>query len=259
MSIEIHPSAVVEDGTEIADDVVIGPNSYIESGAVIGEGTWIGSCVCISGFVRMGKNNKIYHGAAIGGPPQDLKFGGEVTTVVIGDNNVFRECLTVSRGTSESFKTTIGSNNLLMAYVHVAHDCRVGDNIVIANSVNMGGHVEIEDWAILGGLIPIHQFCSIGAHAIVGTGARIVQDVLPYTLVGSDPTRVAGINTIGLNRRGFEEKLIRVLKNCYKIIYNSKLPFGKALERIENEYSQFYEVQHILEFVKKSRRGILLK
>ena len=260
MGIEIHPSAVVEKGVNIGDGVVVGPNSYIESGAVIGEGSWIGSSVWITGYARLGKNNKVFHGAAIGGPPQDLKFGGEKTTVEIGDNNVFRECVTVHRGTAASFKTVIGSNNLLMAYVHVAHDCRLGSNIVLANSVNMGGHVEIEDWAILGGLLPIHQFCRIGAHAMVGTASRIVQDILPYALVGGDPTKVAGINRIGLNRRGFfSPETIRMLKDCFRIIYRSKLPFNKALEKIDSEYSHYPEARHLLEFARNSQRGILLK
>ncbi len=259
MAVEIHPTAVVEPGAEIGEGTSIGPHTYIQSGARIGRDNYIGSSVWISESVVLGDSNKIYHGASMGAPPQDLKFGGEPSTVEIGDKNVIREFVTIHRGTTATYKTCVGSNNLLMAYVHIAHDCRVGSNIVIANALNMAGHVTIEDFAVLGGLVPIHQFCRVGSYAMVGTGARIVQDILPYSLVGADPTRVSGINRIGLHRRGFSEESIAALKSCFRLIYYSGKPFTKAIEEIEGRYSGLPEVAKLLEFVKNSKRGILLK
>lgn len=259
MAVEIHPTAVVEPGVEIGDGTKIGPHAFLQAGAIIGKANSIGSSVWISGSVRMGDSNKVYHCASIGAPPQDLKFADEPTTVEIGNSNVIREFVTIHRGTTATFKTCVGSNNLLMAYVHIAHDCRVGSNIVIANALNMAGHVTIEDFAVLGGLVPIHQFCRVGSYAMVGTGARIVQDVLPYSLVGADPTRISGINRIGLRRRGFSEESISALKSCFRLIYYSKKPFTKAISEIEEKYSGLPEVAKLLEFVMNSKRGIILK
>ncbi|MCK5832288.1 acyl-ACP--UDP-N-acetylglucosamine O-acyltransferase [bacterium] len=258
-SLSIHHSAVVEDGAVLADGVRVGPHSFIEAGAVIGENCEIGSSVWISGFTKIGKDNKIFHCASIGAPPQDLKFNGEPTTVEIGDNNVIREFATIHRGTKATCKTIVGSDNLLMAYVHIAHDCRVGSDIVMANCLNLAGHVTIDDHAILGGLLPIHQFCHIGSYVMLGTGAKIVQDILPYSLVGADPTRVSGINRIGLERRGFSEETMRILKNCFRIIYYSKITFSKAVKEIEKRYSTVPEVKYLLDFISKSQRGITLK
>ncbi|HHS50280.1 MAG TPA: acyl-ACP--UDP-N-acetylglucosamine O-acyltransferase [candidate division Zixibacteria bacterium] len=259
MTVEIHQTAVVESEVELGDGVVVGPHSFIQSGAIIGEGTEVGSSVWISGFARIGKANKIFHGASIGAPPQDLKFGGEITSAEIGDNNTIREFVTINRGTSATGRTIVGSNNLIMAYVHVAHDCKVGNNIVMANAVNMAGHVTIEDFVVLGGLLPIHQFCRIGSHSMVGTGARIVQDIPPFALVGADPTRIAGINKIGLHRRKFSEETIRALNACFRLIYYSKLPLSRALDEIKAKFSGVAEVEYLLDFIEKSDRRILLK
>ncbi len=257
MATNIHPTAVVESDAELGNGVSVGPHSFIESGAIIGDNTQIASSVWISGYARIGKDNKILHGAAIGGPPQDLKFDGEETTLEVGDRNVIREYVTMNRGTHASGKTVVGSDSLFMAYVHVAHDCRVGDHVVLANSTNMAGHVEIEDWVIIGGIVPIHQFCRIGAHAIVGAGARIVQDVPPYALLGGDPTRVAGINIIGLQRRGFPEKTIATLKEAYKLIYRSKLNNTQAIEAIREKLPISPEIENLIQFIKTSERGIV--
>jgi len=256
MAIEIHPTSIIGKNAELGDNVKIGPFSVVESGAKIGDGTTIGSSVWIAGYARIGKGNKIFHGAAVGGPPQDLKFSGEDTIIEIGDGNIIREFACFHRGTKASGKTIIGSDNLFMAYVHVAHDCVLGDHIILANSTNMGGHVEIQDYAIVGGLVPIHQFTRIGAHAMVGTGARIVQDVLPFALIGADPTRVVGVNSIGLRRRGFQESTVRVIKNTFKIIYRSELNLTQAVERIEREFPSIHEVKMILEFIARSKRGV---
>lgn len=257
MATQIHPTAVVEPGAELGDGVSVGPHSYIEAGAVIGENTSIASSVWISRFVCIGRDNRIFHGAALGGPPQDLKFGGEITTLEIEDRNTIREFVTLNRGTRASYKTTIGSDNIIMAYVHVAHDCALGDHLVLANSVNMGGHVTIEDWAILGGLLPIHQFCRVGMHSMVGTGTRIVQDVPPFALVGAEPTRVAGINTIGLTRRGFPKDTISALKKAFHLIYKSKISKKEALNRIREELPKLPEIEHLISFIEASERGII--
>lgn len=257
MAKEIDSTAIIEKNVELGEDVKIGPFAFIESGAVIGDRTVIGSSVWISGYARIGKENRIYHGSAIGGPPQDLKFDNEETIIEIGDRNSIREFACFHRGTKASGKTLIGNDNLLMAYVHVAHDCILGNHIILANSTNMGGHVEIQDYAIVGGLVPIHQFSRIGAYAMVGTGARIVQDVLPYALVGADPTRVVGINTVGLRRKGFSEKTIRAIKNAYKIIYHSGLNLTQAIERIKAELGDIPEVKRILDFIASSKRSIV--
>ena len=259
MSATIHPTAVVEPDVIIGKGAVIGPHCFIQSGAEIGPECRLASSVWISGFVRLGARNEVHHGTALGGEPQDLKFGGEETFLNIGDDNVIREFVTMNRGTSASGKTVVGSGNLIMAYVHVAHDCRLGDNLVLANAVNMAGHVTIENSAILGGLVPIHQFCRIGAHSMVGTGARIVQDVPPYSLVGADPTRIAGINRIGLKRRRFSAESISALKRAFRYIYRSGLNLSVARERIAEEYSGVEEIRELLEFIEKSERGIILK
>ncbi len=257
MANKIHPTAVVDSKAEIGDGVIVGPHSYIEAGAVIGDNNEIGSSVWIGSYSRIGNENRIFHGAAIGGPPQDLKFTGENTTLEIGDRNTIREFVTMNRGTSASGKTVVGSDNLIMSYCHIAHDCRVGSHIVLANSTNMGGHVEIHDWAILGGMVPIHQFCRIGAHAMVGTASRIVKDVPPYLLIGADPTRPVGINVIGLERRGFSGETVRNLKELYKIVYRSRLGLAAALEKVRQVLPPIAEIAAFVEFVESTSRGII--
>ncbi len=257
MPVKIHPTAVVEPGAELADNIEVGPHCFIESGAVIGEGTEIGSSVWISGFVRMGKGNCIFHGAAIGGPPQDLKFGGEESILEIGDRNTIREYVTMNRGTIASGKTVVGSDNLFMAYTHVAHDCLVGSHITMANCAGLGGHVTVEDRVIIGGNVPIHQFCKIGENVMIGLVARISRDIPPYLLVGSQPTKVAGINVIGLRRRGFDDGAISALKSAFKLVYRSDLNLTQALEAIREEVEITPEVRHFIEFIEGSERGIL--
>lgn len=257
MTVSIHPTAVVEKGAKLGDGVVVGPHSFVEAGAVIGADCEIRSNAFVSKYVRMGRENIIHHGAAIGGPPQDLKFGGEYSELIIGDRNVFRECTTMNRGTKASGKSVIGSDCLFMAYTHVAHDCLVGDHVILANCSGLGGHVTIGDWAILGGSNPIHQFVTIGEHAMIGMCSRITQDVPHYVLVAGQPTKTAGINSIGLRRRGFSDTEISAIKKCYRIVFRSGLGKNDAIEKIEAEVEQIPPVVKFVEFLRNSERGIL--
>jgi UDP-N-acetylglucosamine acyltransferase len=253
----IHSTAVVSNLAQLADDVVVEPHAVIDAHAVIGEGCHISSSVRIHTGVHLGKGVRIFHGAAIGGEPQDLKFGGEETEVFIGDKTVIREFVTVSRGTAATKKTVIGQNCLLMAYTHVAHDCVVGNNVIMANSVHLAGHVEIEDFVTIGGVVPVHQFVRIGRHCMVGGGLRVPKDIPPYILAGGSPTRYFGLNAVGLRRRGFSTESRSVLKKAYQILFQSDMNMRQAIERIESEYGQFEEVRHVLDFVAKSKRGLL--
>jgi UDP-N-acetylglucosamine acyltransferase len=200
---------------------------------------------------------KIYHASAIAGPPQDLKFAGEKTELIVGDNTVIREFVTLNRGTAAHGRTEIGKNCLMMAYSHAAHDCIIGDNVIIANSVQMGGHVEIGDFAIIGGATVIHQFCLVGEHSMAGGGFRITQDILPYSTVAGYPLRCLGLNSIGLQRRGFSPEAIAELKKMFRLLMSKKLNTSQALERIDEEVEKIPEVIKVLEFIKRSERGIV--
>ncbi len=254
---EIHPTAIVDPKAELGNNVVVGPYSIIESNVRIGDGCQIASNTLVASGARLGRNIKIHHGAVIGTIPQDLKFGGEETTAEIGDNTVIREYVTVNRGTNDRLKTVVGSDCLLMAYAHVAHDCILGDRVIMANAVNLGGHVTIDDWAIVGGLVPVHQFTRIGKHALIGGGFRVVQDVCPYALMAGHPMKVVSVNHIGLARRGFSEGTIKTLKAAFKILFRSKLNTTHALSRIEEEIEMIPEVVEIIEFFKTSERGVI--
>jgi len=254
---EQHSTAVVSKKAKIADDVKIGPFTIVEDDVVIGKGTFVDSSVSIKDGARIGENVKIYHGAAIAGPPQDLKFAGEKTELFVGDNTVVREFVTLNRGTAAHGKTEIGKNCLFMAYSHAAHDCIIGDNVIIANSVQMGGHVEIGDFAIIGGATVIHQFSLVGEHCMVGGGFRITQDILPYSTVAGYPLRCLGLNSIGLQRRGFSTETIAELKKLFRLLMSKKLNTSQALARIEEEVEKIPEVAKVLEFIKKSERGVV--
>jgi UDP-N-acetylglucosamine acyltransferase len=231
--------------------------STIEDDVEIGDNVEVGSCVLIADGARIGNNVKIFHGASIGTVPQDLKFEGEKTTVEIGDGTVVREFATLNRATSHSKRTIIGKNCFIMAYAHVAHDCRIGDNVILANSVQMGGHVEIGDWVIVGGLVAIHQFVKIGKHAMIGGGFRVVKDVPPYILAGSLPLRFEGINLVGLRRRGFTNEQIKTISKTYDILYRSGLNVSDAVVEIEKQMKDNPEAKSILDFIKESKRGII--
>ena len=253
----IHPTAIVDPKTELGNNVTIGPYSIIESDVRIGDGCRIASNVLIGSGARLGKNVEIHHGAVVGTVPQDLKFGGEKTTAEIGDNTVIREYVTVNRGTVDRLKTIVGSDCLLMAYAHVAHDCVLGDKVIMANAVNLGGHVKIDDWAIVGGLVPVHQFTRIGKHAMIGGGFRVVQDVCPFALMAGCPLRVVSVNHVGLSRRGFSEETIKTLKAAFKILFRSKLNTSRALSRVEEEIEMIPEIAEVIEFFKTSERGVV--
>ncbi len=254
---DIHPTAIVDKKARIDASVSIGPFAVIEHDVEIGAGTTIGSHVLVAEGARIGKQCHIHKGAVVATIPQDLKFGGEKTTFEIGDNTTIREFCTLNRGTHESGKSAIGSNCLLMAYAHVAHDCFIGNNVIIANGVQIGGHATIEDFAILGGMSGVHQFCRVGQHVMVGGLFRIVKDVPPYILAMGEPLKFGGLNSIGLRRRGFNAETLRTLKQTYRLIYRSNLNVSQAIKRIEAEVDQIPQVQNVINFIKKAERGII--
>jgi len=224
---------------------------------VIGAGTQINSHVLIDARTIIGENCKIHHGAVLGTLPQDLKFEGEKTHLAVGDETVIREYATLNRGTSYREKTVVGKNCFIMAYAHIAHDCLLGDHVILANSVNLAGHIEIGDFAIIGGVVPVHQFVKIGAHSIVGGGFRVQKDVCPYALVAGYPLKTIGLNRIGLQRRGFPEKTMQILEKTFRILFKSKLNTSQAIEKIKMEVELIAEVKVILDFIGKSDRGII--
>jgi UDP-N-acetylglucosamine acyltransferase len=257
MSILIDSRAIVSSKAQIGDNVKIGPFTIIEDDVIIGADTQIGANALIANGARIGKDCKIHHGAVLGTPPQDIKFRDEPTTLEIGDSNVIREYATMNRGTQARMKTTVGSHCFIMAYVHVAHDCSVGNNVIIANATNMGGHCVIEDHAVLGGLVGIHQFSHIGCHSMIGACSRVTKDVPPYTLTGSEPLAFKGLNVIGLRRRGFKPETIQAIDRAYHLIYNSQMNVSQALEKIRAEVIAGEEVKHVVDFIEKSKRGII--
>jgi UDP-N-acetylglucosamine acyltransferase len=252
-----QPLAFVHANAKIAKNVVIEPFSTIHSDVEIGEGTWIGSNVTIFSGARIGKNCKIYPGAVIAAEPQDLKFAGEYTTVEIGDHTVIRECATINRGTSDRLKTVVGSHCLIMAYVHVAHDCFVGSHVVIANSVQIAGHVKIGDYTIIGGSSAIRQFVQIGSHVMISGGSLIRKDVPSFIKAAREPLSYAGVNSIGLRRRGYTTDTISSIQEIFRIIYLSKLNNSEALDKVELEMPATPERDEIINFIRNSERGII--
>lgn len=252
-----QPLAYIHPDAKIASTVVIEPFVTIDKNVVIGEGTQIGSNVTILEGVRIGKNCKIFPGAVIGATPQDLKYKGEDTLVVIGDNTTIRECVTVNRGTASKGKTVVGNNCLIMAYCHVAHDCVVGNNVILGNATQLAGEVEIDDFAILSGACLVHQFTRIGSHVMVQGGSKIGKDVPPFVTAGRDPLSYAGINSIGLRRRGYTNEQIRDIQDVYRYIYLSGMNTSHAVERVQAELPATKERDEILQFVKNSPRGII--
>ena len=254
----IQPLAYIHPQAKIADNVVIEPFVTIYKDVVIGEGTWIGSNVTIMDGARIGKNCRIFPGAVVSAPPQDMKYKGEASTVTIGDNTIIRECVTLNRGTAlDKNTTTIGSNCLLMAYVHVAHDCVIGNNVIIANSVQLAGHIEVQDYAFIGGASAVHQFVSIGAHSIISGGSLVRKDVPPYTKAGREPLSYVGINSVGLRRRGFSSEQINEIQDIYRTIFLKKLNISRALDIIETEREPTEIRDEILDFIRNSNRGVM--
>lgn len=252
-----QPLAYVHPQAKIARNVVIEPFTTIHKNVEVDEGTWIGSNVTIMEGARIGRNCRIFPGAVISAVPQDLKFDGEETTVEIGNDTTIREFVTVNRGTKASFKTIVGSNCLLMAYVHVAHDCIIGDHCILANAVNLAGHINIGDFAIVGGLSAVHQFVNIGAHVMISGGSLIRKDVPPYTKAARDPLSFVGINSIGLRRRGFTSEKINEIQDIYRIIYLRNMNVSQAVAYIETEMPATPERDEILSFISSSQRGIM--
>lgn len=247
----------VSNKAQIGKNVTIGDFTVIKDDVVIGNNVTIGSNVIIDDGARISDSVKLHHGAVISTIPQDLKFGGEVTTLEIGEKTVVREYATLNRGTKASGRTIVGKNCLLMAYSHVAHDCVVGDNVIIANSGTLGGHVEIDEWAIVGGLVAVHQFVKIGAHALLAGFTKAVKDVPPYIIAGSNPMKYEGVNVIGLKRRGFTQEQIESIKEFYRLLYKSGLNISDAVKKIIKSPVTTRETGVILDFISKSTRGIL--
>jgi len=255
----IHPLATVHPGAKLGDNVEIGPYAYIEDNVVIGDGCKIYPHAVILPYVTMGKNCEVFPGAVIGAVPQDLKFDGEITYVEIGDNVTIRECATINRGTKASGKgiTKIGNDTLIMSYVHVAHDCRVGNHCILVSYVGIAGETDVDDWAILGGNTVVHQFSHIGTHAMVGGGSKVNKDIPPYVLCGRDPICYAGVNIVGLRRRGFESDVIRNIKDIYDTIYFQGYNISNGCSQVEAGFPQSPERDTILNFIRNSKRGIV--
>ncbi|MEA1882360.1 MAG: acyl-ACP--UDP-N-acetylglucosamine O-acyltransferase [Candidatus Marinimicrobia bacterium] len=253
----MHPTSIISTKAELGQNISVGAYTVIEEDVTIGDGTSIGNHNTICKGVTIGSDCIIYHNCSIGEAPQDLKYGGEETQAIIGNNVIIRESVTINRGTIAYGKTKVGNNVLLMACVHVAHDCIVGDNSIMANLATLGGHVELGEWVILGGAVMVHQFTKVGAHSFVGGGFRIVQDIPPYIIAAGEPLRFAGINKIGLQRRGFSDETRVLIKNAYRTYFMSKINRSDALKKIKSELPATDEINAIVKFIKSSERGII--
>lgn len=247
----VHPKA------QLAENVTIEPFAYIAGNVVIGDGTWIGPGATILDGARIGSGCKIFPTAVISGIPQDLKFMGEDTTAEIGNGTTIREAATINRGTASSGKTVIGNNCLLMAYAHVGHDCQLGNNVILGNGTGLAGEVKVDDWAIVSAGTLVHQFARIGGHVIIGGGSRVRTDVPPFIKADRDPLTYLGLNTVGLTRRGFEEKRINEIHNIYRIIYQNGMNFSQALDCVEETFEPSADRDYIIGFIRRSERGII--
>ena len=254
----IHPSALVDPDARLAPGVAVGPYSIIGPQVEVGEGTWIGAHVVLDGRTRIGRDNRIYHFSSIGAPPQDKKYAGEDTGVEIGDRNTVREYVTMNRGTAlDAGVTRIGDDNWIMAYVHFAHDCQIGSHTIFANACQLAGHVAVGDWAIFGATTLVHQFVHIGAHAFTGMGTYLPQDLPPFVTAAGNMARPYGINSEGLRRRGFSPEAIRGLKQAYRTLYRRGLGIDEARRELQSQVAGCAHVREILDFLGKSKRGII--
>ncbi|MDD5120914.1 MAG: acyl-ACP--UDP-N-acetylglucosamine O-acyltransferase [Candidatus Omnitrophica bacterium] len=253
---QIHPQAIVSPKAKLASGVTVGPFSVISDGVTVGENTKIGSHCVLEGNTTIGKSCEIFTGAVVGSRPQDLKFKGEKVFLEIGDNNIIREYCTLNPGTGELGRTTIGDNNLLMAYSHVAHDCIVGNNCVLANNSTLAGHVVIEDRAVIGGIVAIHQFVRVGKLSITGGCSKVVQDIPPFSTCDGHPARVYGLNLIGLRRTGVLRESIKQIDRAFKLVFNSGISVKHAIEKLEKESEKSEEVAYLINFIKSSGRGL---
>jgi UDP-N-acetylglucosamine acyltransferase len=254
----IHPTAIISPDAEIAADVEIGAFAIVGEGCVIGAGSVIAPRATLERNVTLGRSVKVGMGSILGGPPQDLKYAGEETSVEIDDGTMIREYVTINRGTSHSFKTTVGKNCLLMTYVHIGHDCRVGNSVILSNVVQLAGHVAIEDKAIISGLSAVHQFARVGRHSFIGGMSRVAKDIPPFLKAVGSPVKLYGLNTIGLQRSGMDEATILELKRAYRLLFRSDLNITQAIERAQSELDQLPEVKELLEFVEASERGVVI-
>jgi UDP-N-acetylglucosamine acyltransferase len=258
MSAEVHASAIVDRRAQLAEGVAVGPYSVIGPHAEVGEGTWIGAHVVLDGHIRIGRNNRIFHFASLGAPPQDKKYKGEDTAVEIGDGNTIREYVTINRGTALDIGVTrVGNDNWVMAYVHFAHDVQIGSHTIFANACQLAGHVTVGDWAIFGATTLVHQFVHIGAHAFTGMGTYLPQDLPPFVTAAGNMARPYGINSEGLKRRGFSPEDIAGLKRAYRTLYRSGLALEEARRALEAQVATCAHVRDLLEFLDRSKRGII--
>ncbi len=253
----IHKTALISSKSTIGKNVSIGPYCIIEDNVVIGDNTKIDAHTIIKQYSTIGQNSHIFSQCVIGEIPQDKKYKGEKTNLIVGNNTVIREFCTLNRGTKDFGTTQIGDNCLLMAYVHIGHDCILNNDIILANGVQLGGHVFIDNYAIVGGLTPVHQFCKIGAHSLVGGGLRVVQDIPPFIIANGQPLRFSGINSLGLRRRKFSASQRTNIKKAYKIIYNSNYNISQALEKIKSDLNPKNEISTIIDFIENSSRGLI--
>jgi UDP-N-acetylglucosamine acyltransferase len=258
MTARIHPTALVHDGAELGADVEIGPFAIVGENCRIGDGCVIAARATLERNVILGTGVKVGIGSVLGGDPQDLKFKGEMTTVEIGEGTTIREYTTINRGTTQSYKTTVGKGCFIMSYVHLAHDCHIGDGVILVNSVQLAGHVTVGDKAIIAGQSAAHQFVKIGQYSFVGGCSRISQDVPPYIKAVGNPIKLYGLNSVGLQRNNFPEEVVRELKRAYRLFFRSELNVSQAKERAAAELKPFAEVQELLRFVEESGRGVVV-
>jgi len=254
---QIHPTAIIHPGTELAADVVVGPYAVIDEEVKIGRGCLIHAHAHIAPYTTIGDRCEIYSYASVGTPPQDLKFDGRRTETIIGNDNVIREFATINRGSVGGQELTrIGDHGLFMAYSHVAHDCIIGDHVIMANAATLGGHVSIHDYATVGGLSAVHQFVRIGTHAFIGGKTGVVKDIPPYVLVSGHRAKLHGLNTVGLQRKNFPDHIVKALKQCYRMVFRKDMPIQQALEEAERKLGGVEEVRVFLDFIRGSQRGI---
>jgi UDP-N-acetylglucosamine acyltransferase len=258
MKSRIHPSAIISSSANLSADVEVGPFAIIGDDCTLGDGCVISARVTLERYVTLGRNVKVGVGSVLGSDPQDLKFKGERTTVEIGDNTVIREYSTINRGTSQSFKTSVGPNSFIMSYVHLAHDCHIGEGVILANMVQLAGHVTVEDRVILSGITAVHQFTRIGRNAIVGGCSRVSKDVPPFVKAVGNPMKLYGLNSIGLRRSGFSPETILELKRAYRLLFRSELNLSDAIERVNVEVAQLPEVVQLIQFLESSERGVTI-
>ena len=258
MSATVHPTALVDASAQLGAGVDIGAFAIVGPNCVIGDGSVVSARASLARNVTLGTNVKIGVGTVLGGDPQDLKFKGEETFVEIGENTVIREYSTINRGTSQSFRTTVGKNCFLMSYVHLAHDCHVGDGVIISNGTQLAGHVTIDDKAILSGLVAVHQFATIGRFSFIGGCSRVAKDVPPYVKAVGNPIKLYGLNSVGLERNGFPEDVRRELKRAYRLFFKSELNLSQARERADRELNQTPEIKEFLAFFERSDRGSVI-